>query len=770
VSPFLIFRIIQHALQYLIGGIILKIVRKFNIHVRLIFSYLIIILFLLAVSVIGSVNLNKVNRVYADRFNSALPKLTYTDAIVKGFYDMEFLVLEHEAVMDDKVELNELYNKILGQRDVVVKLLQYFLQLSVLENANSDTSQVDTLIHGLNTDFENNLRDMFYHLNLDDMVSADGILEDVLFSYFSDFISKLTTFQINEYSTIENDIADNTKITNKTIIIFNILTIFIVLISALCAVLVIQSIKVPLLKLSLALKEISNGNLAVNIRDDSDDELGKFSKELTSLIATINNLIVDIEHVSNEIDINGNIESRINTSNYNGSYAMVTNAVNKAFDGFESDTLEIVSIISAYADGDFEKTVKRFVGKKAIQHAALDVIQGNLKSLNNDIRVLIHAATSGDLSVRTDEKKYKGDWLTLISGLNSIMFAFNEPLKELFSVLESMSNGDLNSEITGNYKGEFELMKVSVNNSMHFISSYIVEISSTLEKMSRQDLNLSIKREYRGDFVAIKDALNKIISTFNLVLNEINEASNQVAIGAGQISESSVSLALSSAQQSEEVDTLKCSIVDLLEKTNESEQNASVAESLAMKAKQKAEIGNEQMNEMLIAMSDIELASSSISNIIQVIDDIAFQTNLLALNAAVEAARAGTHGKGFSVVAEEVRNLAARSKEAASETTLLIQGTVNKVGSGTKIANITAAALQEIVEQINEFSQLVAGVSKASHVQNDAIGKISVGLNQISDITTSNTLTTEEQASSAEELSSQSALFSSMVGKFNLKQ
>jgi methyl-accepting chemotaxis protein len=204
--------------------------------------------------------------------------------------------------------------------------------------------------------------------------------------------------------------------------------------------------------------------------------------------------------------------------------------------------------------------------------------------------------------------------------------------------------------------------------------------------------------------------------------------------------------------------------------TGHSAENAAQANNLANQAVKSATAGNQQMEEMIVAMGEINAAGQSISKIIKVIDEIAFQTNLLALNAAVEAARAGQHGKGFAVVAEEVRNLAGRSAKAASETSELIEGSVEKTANGTRIAERTAESLAGIVLEVGKVNDLIAEIATASNEQAQGVSQINTGLQQIDQVIQQNTATAEESAATSEELSGQAAELKNQLQRFSLKE
>jgi methyl-accepting chemotaxis protein len=320
-------------------------------------------------------------------------------------------------------------------------------------------------------------------------------------------------------------------------------------------------------------------------------------------------------------------------------------------------------------------------------------------------------------------------------------------------------------ELERHMQGKDEIGQM-MSNCGSFID-HVVNIAQELESVAKGDLTVEVERKSADD--TLGNALQHMVDNLNSLFGDINTSSAQVAAGSKQIADGAHALAQGSTEQASSVQQLSAEITQI---ANQTKTNAGMAERAAMLGttiKGNAEKGSRQMSEMMGAVKDISAASQSISKVIKVIDDIAFQTNILALNAAVEAARAGQHGKGFAVVAEEVRSLAAKSAEAAKDTGSLIANSIEKAALGAKIADETAASLEEIVSGINESSQIVSEIASSSEVQAAGIEQINEGIDQVAKVVQQNSATAQESAAASEEMSGQSSVLEDLVAQFKLK-
>ncbi len=578
----------------------------------------------------------------------------------------------------------------------------------------------------------------------------------------------LETFLDN---TIENQKTTMDKI-ESTLAVAQTVTIIILLIVLICSLIISQLVAKNLSKkinaIANSVKRVSQGDFSNTEIFNSRDELGQLSRYLASCVDTIHNMVSDTKELGRRQGA-GEFSFRLNVDLYSGEYKEMMVAVNDSFTELLTDVDDLIIVLNEYTAGNFEAKLRTLKGDKISVNNCVNQLKDNLVEINTQITNIIDASSQGNVRYRAEVGHFDGDWKKIIVGLNDLLDQICTPFDEVGAVLVEMSKGNLQARIMGDYKGEYDSMKNLINNSMHTISSYINIIDDVLEGINNNDLTLTIQEDFVGDFNNLKVAINQINLKLNDVFKEFLVGADEVAIGAQQISNSSISLADGAAEQVTSLQTLTNGVQNVSESSSKNASSAARANEISEVSRQNAVTGDEQMKQMLVSMNEISESSNEISNIIKVIEDIAFQTNLLALNAAVEAARAGAHGKGFAVVAEEVRTLAARSSQAAKETTELIETSIQRVAYGSELAKKTAHALDEIVNNVSDVANIIEEISVSSKEQAHSVDQINDEIKIVENVVLKTSAASEEGVSTAEELSSQSTVLRDLIGTFKLK-
>lgn len=541
----------------------------------------------------------------------------------------------------------------------------------------------------------------------------------------------------------------------------------IIVVAIILAMNIVTSIKNPLKNLVDITDKISNGQLDVDMNDQSRDEIGILYRSYRRLVDTLNLLKTELSSlVSKQIE---GIDYSNEAICFDGVFAEIFSQIIKMLNNEKEVMNKTIHSITAIGNGDFDVNMEAFPGEKFKFNVAVDTLRMNLKRVNVEINHLVEACIGGNLKVRCKEESFQGGWLTLVTGLNELMEKFVDPIDEATVALDKFSQGNLSERISKEYNGDFAKIKNSLNSATDEINIYIKDISDTLYQMSNENFDIEVKQEYAGDFATIKSSLNLIINTFNEILKNIKRKSDVMLKDSRGIVNSSTKLSEISVQQFQDISQMNQKMEQIMEQTNQTSSKAKTADQLAHMAKENAKKGDAHMHEMLKSMQQIQESSQNISKIIKVISEIAFQTNILALNAAVEAARAGAAGKGFVIVAEEVRNLATRSSKAVAETTELIEVSLVSVNDGSKITSQTAKVLNQIMDDIDNISTIITDISSTSQEQNTSIRQITNEMTGINDLIKSNVEVHREETESALKLEREATAFKDSVLQYKLK-
>ena len=373
---------------------------------------------------------------------------------------------------------------------------------------------------------------------------------------------------------------------------------------------------------------------------------------------------------------------------------------------------EIPAVITTDAAGHFEKL------KNNINHCLTSI-----SALVEDSRELAEAGIAGDLDKRVDPDRHSGAFRDVVEGINETLNAIAAPVRETRQCMSALAQGDLSRRMSSGYHGEFAELGASVNDSFEQVSTLV---------------------------------------------GHLREAAATIRRSGDEIAAANSDLAIRTERQAQGIEQMAMRMETLSQAVQEGAARSRDADRLACEAEKNATTGGEVVGGAVLAVKGIDESARRISDIIGVIDEIAFQTNLLALNAAVEAARAGESGRGFAVVAGEVRNLAQRSAAAAKDIKGLIQTSSERVAEGTQLVDKSGDVLEEIVASSRQVSGLIGEVANAAADQAESISVLGNTVREMDQGTQQNAAMVEQTAAASRMLGEKAGELVALVDRFRV--
>lgn len=341
---------------------------------------------------------------------------------------------------------------------------------------------------------------------------------------------------------------------------------------------------------------------------------------------------------------------------------------------------------------------------------------------------------------------------------------------EIQQVVDNALLGDFGERITIDDKtGFFKSFSGGINQLVDVSDQVTTDALRIFSALAKGDLTQTMTAEYHGQFEQLKIDANATVEKLTTIVSKIQHSANSVNNEAQQLSDGNEDLHKRTVEQSASLEQTNVALIEVTSTVQDNSSYASTAHVLAQKARDYAEQGGDVVQKAIGAMENINHSTSNISEIISLIDNIAFQTNLLALNAAVEAARAGEQGRGFAVVAGEVRNLAGRSAAAAKDIKNLIGDAQNKVSDGSTLVTDTGETLQNIIDSVSEVSTVVANIDNASTSQSSSMEEINQTTKHLENITIKNSELVSLAAKSSSNLTTHARELEQLISFFQVK-
>jgi methyl-accepting chemotaxis protein len=350
-----------------------------------------------------------------------------------------------------------------------------------------------------------------------------------------------------------------------------------------------------------------------------------------------------------------------------------------------------------------------------------------------------------------DQKAPQAFRNTVENALNTI----NLVIIDINQVMKKMNEGVFDLRVTVNAPGELATLKQAVNTSLDTLDHLTHELVNMAQAQMNGDLTVVSTGQYYGRFKVLQQAREESTNRIKEVVTLAHRSSMIVNDAAGQVSQGASDLSSRVQEQAASLEQTSATMNQMASAVQANTANARKVADLAHHVQHQSGAGTQVMQQTIDAMQSIRESSHKISDIVSIIDSIAFQTNLLALNAAVEAARAGEHGRGFAVVASEVRALAGKSADAAKDIKHLIEDSVQRIETGTQLADKSGEMLNGITTSIEHVAGMIEEIANASNEQSIGINQVHKAMADIDRVTQENAALVEETTAAAESLSSE---------------
>lgn len=773
--------------------------RNLKIGKKLLIAFLVAVVGLTGIATFGFVSINQISSTDEVMYNHNLLAISKMGEITETFYRIRVMVLKTaynpsvQGVSDLQTNVNT------SEKNLNDLLGDYTKTIDTAEDQNNLDTVKKTLI-----EYEALVAKIIQSLQNNDAEQLAGQIEQAgqIATTVSDAMNATVDYNKQEAETMQ---ASNQSQSQLSSILMIGIAAGAAIIAILIAVLVTRGITRPVGKLVEAANKMAKGDTSIVLNNNSKDEIGVLSKAFNEMVDSVRKLVADANMLS-EAAVAGKFESRADAEAHQGDYKKIVEGVNATLDTvvekmfWYEGLLDSIPFPISVTDNELNWTFINRPVEQLMRVQRKEVLGAQCSNWNANIcnteQCSVERLRRGQLQTLFEQQgmyyqadtsyvyNTNGEQVGHIEIIQDVtakarVSAYSErEVEKLGQNLRQLKEGRLHLEYSVDEGDDytkkehefFEQVAQNFNEAVNTVAAYITELTGVLGRLAEGDLTQEIETEYKGDFVALRDSINRIVWSMNDVLLNIRQAADQVASGSIQVSSGNQAVSQGATEQASSIEELSASIAQIAEQTRTNAEYARKSNENSLLGKKEAMEANQQMSEMLKSMAEINESSENIYKIIKVIDDIAFQTNILALNAAVEAARAGAHGKGFAVVAEEVRSLAARSAQAAKETADLIEGSIRKTESGTKIANATAEALGKIVTSVEGAVKLGEEIAMQSETQATGIMQLNQGIEQLSMVVQSNSATAQEGAAASEELSGQAELLKEKIANFKLQE